>query len=297
MLAKSSCIFLLILGLSYGQNWPAFKTTFSINPLSGFNPQPRTAAEAEDAGWEKMSACEGKFLGHRYADPADFSLVLIFDDAGYIAGSQSVLPLQYIDTSIVDLSGNPAYQLDMWYDQEAYFTTVYFVDPSLICAGGRSSDQWEAQGTGDRLVAQIGESPESLLDVPITRADADADPNWYDHYCFIGMGDHYLQFNYQPDQDCFAVLPLQLLFSEGILNGFVWQHTAFLPGDKWEHPDEMAIGMIIDRPATCVYELVENPGLSTMHHYFFEYPWLTLCPLKYPRNLGGYRRLMTKYDN
>merc|ERR1711915_286069 len=106
----------------------------------------------------------------------------------------------------------------------------------------------KAQGTGDRLVAQIGETPESLLDVPITRANAEADPAWYDHYCFIGMGDHFLQFNYQPDQDCFSVLPLQLLFSEGVLNGFVWQHVANLPGDKWEHPDATAVGFIIDRP-------------------------------------------------
>ena len=27
-------------------------------------------------------------------------------------------------------------------------------------------------------------------------------------------------------------------------------------------------------------ELQENPGLSTMHHYFYSYPWLTLCPLR-----------------
>ena len=186
----------------------------------------------------------------------------------------------------------PAYQLDMWKDQEAYFATVYFVDPAVICAGGRSSEEWESQGTGDRLLVQVGETPDSLLNIPLTREEADMEPLWYDHYCFIGMGDHYLQFNYQPDQDCFKVLPLQILFSEGIINGFVWQHTVMLPGDQWEHPDEMAIGAIIDRPATCIMDLVENPGISTMYHYFYDYPWLTLCPLKNQRNLGGYKKLM-----
>jgi len=282
----------LSVALSSGQNWPALKTTFSINPFSGFYDQPRTSAEAEAAGWELIAACDGKFLGHRYANPADFSLVLIFDDAGYIAGSQSVLPLEHIDSSLVDLSVQPAYQLDMWYDQEAYFATAYFVDPAVICAGGRSSEEWESQGTGDRLIVQVGETPDSLLNIPLTREEADMDPVWYDHYCFIGMGDHYLQFNYQPDQDCFSVLPLQILYDEGVITGFVWQHTAWLPGDRWEHPDEMAVGAIIDRPATCIMELVENPGLSTMHHYFYDYPWLTLCPLKYQRNLGGYKKLM-----
>ena len=135
----------LCLAFGSAQKWPALKTTFSVNPFGGFNDQPRTASEAEAAGWELIASCDGKFLGHRYANPADFSIVLIFDDAGYIAGIQSVLPLAHIDPS---LTTNPAYQLDMWNDQEAYFTTVYFDDPSLICAGGRSSDQWEAQETG-----------------------------------------------------------------------------------------------------------------------------------------------------
>jgi len=293
MLVRTLSLSCLCLALVSAQKWPALKTTFSVNPFGGFNDQPRTASEAEAAGWELIASCDGKFLGHRYANPADFSIVLVFDDAGYIAGTQSVIPLQYVDSTIVDYSGNPAYQLDMWYDQEAYFTTAYFVDPTLICGGGRSSDEWESQGTGDRLMVQVGETPDSLLNIPITREAADMETGvWYDHYCFIGMGDHYLQFNYQPDQDCFSVLPLQILFSEGVINGFVWQHTAMLPGDQWEHPDGTAISMIIDRPPPCVMELAVNPGLSTMHHYFYDYPWLTLCPLKHQRNLGGYKKLM-----
>ena len=38
----------------------------------------------------------------------------------------------------------------------AYLTTMYFVDPSIICAGGRTQEQFESQGTGDRLVIQVG---------------------------------------------------------------------------------------------------------------------------------------------
>ena len=30
--------------------------------------------------------------------------------------------------------------------------------------------------------------------------EADADPAWYDHKCFVGMGDHYFQYDYTPDQ-------------------------------------------------------------------------------------------------
>merc|ERR1711970_161527 len=188
------CLSLTLVSVS-ADKWPALKTTFSINPFGGFNSQARTVSEAEAAGWELISSCDGKFLGHRYANPHDFSLVLIFDDAGYIAGSQSVVPLEHVDSSLVDLSVQPAYQLGMWYDKEAYFATAYFVDPDLICGGGRNTEEWESQGTGDRLMVQVGGTSESLLNIPLTRQEADMDPVWYDHYCFIGMGDHYLQFN------------------------------------------------------------------------------------------------------
>ena len=79
-------------------------------------------------------------------------------------------------------------------------------------------------------------------------------------------------------QDCNEVFPLQLLYNNGDLNGFVWQHIAKLPGDKWEHPDDRAVHAIIDRQPTCVGKLVESPGLSTMHHYFYDSPWFIGCP-------------------
>ena len=50
---------------------------------------------------------------------------------------------------------HPAYQLASWFSAPAYLTTMYFVDPSLICAGGRTQDQFDSQGTGDRLVVQV----------------------------------------------------------------------------------------------------------------------------------------------
>ena len=56
-------------------------------------------------------------------------------------------------------------------------------------------------------------------------------PGWFDHFCFIGMGDHFMQFNYQPGQDCASVLPIQILYDGDDINGFVWQHSGNL-GDR-----------------------------------------------------------------
>ena len=41
---------------------------------------------------------------------------------------------------------------------------------------------------------------------------------------------------------------------------------------------KQSIICIFSRPPTCISDLLEYPGLSTMHHYFYNYPWLTVCP-------------------
>jgi len=272
------------------QSWPNLKTTFGLNVFgSAFAAQPRTVDDAVAGGWQPIAHCDGKFLGHRYADPADPSLVIIYDDAGYIAGVQSVLLETDVDLDVNDLTKQPVYVRDSWMGEAAWFTTAYFVDPLVICNGGRSSSDWDTYGTGDRLLIQSG-TLDNLISIPLTQAEADMTSDWYDHFCFVGMGDHYLQFDYTPEQACDSVLPFQILYDQGVITGFVWQHIGTLPGDKWEHPDANAVAAIIDRPPTCITDLLEYPGLSTMHHYFYNYPWLTMCPFNKAR--AGMRKLM-----
>ena len=65
-----------------------------------------------------------------------------------------MVPVEAVEDS-VEVVQHPAYQLASWFSAPAYLTTMYFVDPSLICAGGRTQDQFDSQGTGDRLVIQV----------------------------------------------------------------------------------------------------------------------------------------------
>ena len=57
---------------------------------------------------------------------------------------------------------------------------------------------------------------------------------WFRHYCFLNMGRHYFQLNYDVNAPCDDLTPIQLIYSGGVLNGFVWQHPAALEGDRWE---------------------------------------------------------------
>ena len=122
---------------------------------------------------------------------------------------------------------------------------------------------------------------------------------WYRHFCFVNMGRHYFNLNYDVEAPCEPNnIPVQLLYSGDVLNGFVWQHVSaipgffswncrlisrkklylqcfFIPGDQWESVSSFALGQIVDRPPNCLYDLVENPGVTTMHIYFRNYE--TLC--------------------
>jgi len=264
------------------QKWRALKTTFKK-----YHDQPRTKEEALAAGWKLFSTCDNRdFYGFRYYNPSDNSIVLIFDSAGYIAGTQSVLPLENVrNVNKSAVAYNPAYWLDLIPRRDrnipVYFTTMYFVDPSLICKGGRSRSEWDSQGTGDRLILQIGSrrSPSSLLVDIFTPRDG-LRRTFYDHNCLPGMGEHHMEWNYKPDQDCFSVLPVQVLISNKSVIGFVWQHLAMIPGDRWEHPNKIVLPLIIDRPPRCLNELADNLGLSTMHHYFHDNPEHITCPDK-----------------
>ena len=49
------------------------------------------------------------------------------------------------------------------------------------------------------------------------------------------MGRHYFQLNYDTSAICDPTLvPIQLLYSGDVLNGFVWQHIATIPGKYQE---------------------------------------------------------------
>ena len=121
-----------------------------------------------------------------------------------------------------------------------------------------------------------------LASIPQLEADALAEADWYKHRCIPGMGRHIIGFNYDRNQDCSSVMPLQILYHRGRLSGFVWQHMAKIPQDPtgadiWEYPGVIGALLVIDRTPTCIFERAKNPGLSTMHYYFLDQPWLAYC--------------------
>merc|ERR1712088_170755 len=164
-----------------------------------------------------------------------------------------------------------------WYRDagNAFVTTAYFIDPMRICNGGRTQEEFDVEGTGNRLLFQNGPTANDVMVIPLTLDSIDADTTWFRHYCFLNMGRHYFQLNYDVNAPCDDLTPIQLIYSGGVLNGFVWQHPAALEGDRWETVTDFALSQIVDRPPQCLYDLVANPGVKTMHTYVRNYG--TLC--------------------
>ena len=59
---------ILLSSLASADYWPGFKTTFGPVPGVGdaFKDRPRTATDAEAAGWQLIDSCNGVWLGSRY---------------------------------------------------------------------------------------------------------------------------------------------------------------------------------------------------------------------------------------
>ena len=61
-------------------------------------------------------------------------MVLIYDVNGFIAGMNSVVLKKYMTADWIP-SDSKWYRHEIIFGEEAYLTTAYFVDPSVICKG------------------------------------------------------------------------------------------------------------------------------------------------------------------
>lgn len=263
------------------QSWYYFRTPFNLIPLFGFYKTPRLEADAQDDGWIMVSdGCNGdaKFPGMRYKETEDmfeYNKFLIFDANGYIAGMQSIVPKELTLTQdMYDYEASPWYVLDVIDGQEVYLATAWFVEESVVCTG-RSSAEFDDQGTGYILNLQKGETPAEFETAPMSVAEAEG-TDWYLHYCFVNMGDHMFQFNYDPNQSCDGGPPFQLLYDhqgDKPLAGFVFLHFLKLEGKGWDSPppSEESITAIVDTPPTCLLDSIHDPGFATTHVYLLDY--------------------------
>lgn len=264
-------VFLFTVSAVYGAKpaWDGLRTTWSLNPFSpwAFQSQPRDLQHIGDYTFRdnQCQISNAKFLGQRYWYKQDPALTLLFDTNGIIAGMQ---------TSIPKATYTPSDYLENrnFVDDGDYWTlTAYFVDPSIICAGGRTNDELSEQGTGTGLWLQWGPDPvkDSIL-VPSSEDDVKKTPWKYGH-CFWTMGNHYW-YNVTKDMDCGNYIPNCLMYNKGKLTAFCFSVNALLQSPRYEHPTNKQAKSFIDPVPDCFFTDPSFKKSSTMHVYLIDNP-------------------------
>ena len=99
------------------------------------------------------------------------------------------------------------------------------------------------------------------------------------------MGLHYFSKDESDnDSTCNNLTPFQLLYIDGKLSGFIFQHIAQMTGKRWETAIPVALKMTMNNPAQCLLELAGTPTdnkIKTMHVFLRGYT--TTCR----KNLGN----------
>jgi len=244
-----------------------------------------TSADKMDATWINISGQDctngGKFNGFRYIKDGDYTMVLLFDNKGSIAGIQMTLAKSQILTSNnnFNYANVPMFQSETLNSQDVYTLTTYFVDPESICTTGRTAADLASQGTGTQLYFQNGPTPKDLIIPPKDRATAIAQ-GWTQNNCFVGMGWHnFYQVEHFQDTQCLEVRPVFLLFNKyDQLKAFGYVAFGHAVSDHFEQPDATAIKLIVgDTTPKCLTDLATELTVSSMHVFFDNYPQAELC--------------------
>jgi len=261
---------LALIGGATGAAWNDLRVTWGVNPFSqwDFAQVPRNMNSGDPKGFVMMDdLCATKgtpFVGRRYWVPNDPSLILLYDVNGYIAGMQTLIPT----TDYTPEAGGRGAAAFVNYN--GYWTlTAMFVDPAIVCGPGRTADQYNSQGTGDRLWLANGTN--GFVQIPMQETDV-ANTQWTLGHCFVTMGVHYW-YDVSSDMSCANFFPFFILYNDNVLNA--WGFSLNYPGgssQRYEHPPLSAISGFMNPVPTCFSQDPAFKSLSTMHVYFTKNP-------------------------
>ena len=96
---------------------------------------------------------------------------------------------------------------------------------------------------------------------------------WIKNKCHPTMGLHYFSKDVSDyNSTCNNLTPFQLLYIDGKLSGFIFQHLAQLTGKRWETAIPPALKQIMNTPADCLLKLAgtkekgfKDNKIKTMH--------------------------------
>jgi len=261
-------------------SWDGLKVTYNFNPFANdaYAKMPQETSDCSKAKFQlKDSFCQGSgtFVGYRYWQVNDPSVMLIFDVNGYIAGIQTGIPKDQFTPSAA-LQNHPYIE-----DGDYWTLTVYFVETGIICAPGRSKSQFKDQGNGYKFFIQNGTNPSTdLVDISLNENDLNTDPMtnplWGTSKCNWGQGNHYW-YKVTPSMDCSTIFPFYLLYNSGVLNAFGFFVNTIVTSARFEETTSSTLEKMMQSVPECYYQDPNYHQVSSMHVYLTDNPLLDLC--------------------
>jgi len=280
-----------------GQSWNDLRGSFLIGKDEAFAPFPRSINEINNGNetWVPASstqndcANDGLFNGVQYVKQNDYSVGLLFDVNGIIAGIQMLIPQSVVHTDTNDLDYNaiPMYQNATYNGERYYVLTAYLVEPSTICTTGRTEASLTEEGTGTGLWIQNGGSAEDVVEVPQDRPESEDESEndgWTKNNCFPAMGFHnFYSIDQYERTNCTEMVPIFGLYNKDSkkLHGFGFITAGNIINPRFEQPPPPAIRLILGagRTPQCVLDLQAREGVTSLHVYFISEPTKITCPV------------------
>jgi hypothetical protein len=280
-----------------GQSWNDLRASCLPGEAEGFAHLPRSISEisSSDAGWAPVSSTpndcsnDGLFNGIQYVKDSNYSVGLLFDVNGIIAGVQMFIPHSVVltGTNDLDYDATPMYQTATYDGEDFYVLTAYLVDPSTICTTGRTEASLNEGGTGTGVWIQNGTSAEDFVQLPQDRPESENESvnnGWTKNNCLPSMGFHnfYSVKQQWADTNCTEMVPVFGLYNKDTkkLHGFGFHTVGNIIDPRFEQPSMAIIRLILGAGniPQCVVDIKAREGITSLHVYFISQPQLISCP-------------------
>ncbi|XP_028176483.1 uncharacterized protein LOC114364502 [Ostrinia furnacalis] len=256
---------------------------------------PQTVADAKNSRWLETPRPDGPLSSLIMMCPSQNDVVLcaLYDDNGDVAGLQIALPTDSYTGAVLDWAtqgytywtapANSNGQVRNYWTLQQYFVSEATLKKSkeerrASRVAGRVLQEnavWVTGFNGDLM--RISGNANEVTDTATTHFTKQA--------CIILMGRHYY-YNMTTATQCRSdtLLPWFPLLDVGTdqLIGMGFTSFGQLPAnalvkDYFERPNVSNVKLIVPDGPECLFELADSPGLTTMHIYYVDSPWLINC--------------------
>ncbi|KAJ2953102.1 hypothetical protein O0L34_g664 [Tuta absoluta] len=280
---------LVTLSVALGANYNGLRVKYG-NSQSGADKEyfyniPRTAFEAEDAGWTQfIKPYDTKIHGLYMYCLNNFAVCPLYNQKGFVVGIQVSLPYE----GFVAAGNTAALKFKIWQAPAAFGqpSQIMWTLPQIfVSEESLTSGAGQAIANGPTLQESgvwVYGPDDNLMKIPLTE-EGIQEAGFKRQNCVPNQGKHY-QYNMTNEMVCENFLPWFALVEDGELVGSGFQFFGKLTtpqvNREWlEDPQPYRISTLLASPfgPPCLYDFAEDYGFISLHIYYIDEPWNIKC--------------------